>query len=78
MASTSTVPAPAANATPDMPPLKAWQRISCKIGIYLAVVFLCVGIGGILVVTGVIQLYHRTALVLLYTCNRAQGLYVVK
>lgn len=48
MASTSTSQAPVA---PQMPPLKAWQRIGCKIGICVAAVLICVGIGGILVVS---------------------------
>jgi hypothetical protein len=50
MASTSST----STAAP-MPPLKTWQRVLFKMGIYIAVVFLCVGVGGILVLTGVLS-----------------------
>lgn len=51
MASASTGPTPAARPQP----LPDWQRVLCKIGLFVGAILVCVGIGGILVVTGVLS-----------------------
>jgi hypothetical protein len=49
------------------PPLKAWQRTAFQTGVFISLGLLCVGLSGILILTGTISEPYASPLCALYT-----------